>query len=252
MLLGLLLFAGGIVSLDHCADQYVLRYADRTEIAALSPGAGGDYAFLREEAEGLPKTRPDAEAILDLRPATVVRSYGGDRRLLAFLERQGIEVVEIGWAATLDQVAQTQARVAGALGNPGRGETAARAFREKIAPSSAPERTILYLTPSGVTTGPGSLVHEVIEAAGFRNFETRPGWHDIPLERLATETPDLVLRGFFDSERRFEGARSPMRHPLAGELLDGVPIIDLPGAYLACAAWPLGDAVEALRKAGPS
>ena len=41
-----------IVSLDFCADQYVLKLADRESILAVSRDATKDFSFMREEALG--------------------------------------------------------------------------------------------------------------------------------------------------------------------------------------------------------
>ena len=56
-----------IVSLDYCADQYVLGLVERSRILALSPDAGEDFSYLRAEAEGIPAIRPRAEDVLVLR-----------------------------------------------------------------------------------------------------------------------------------------------------------------------------------------
>ena len=47
-----------IVSLDYCADQYVLKFADREDILALSPDAGKRFSYMRAAAEGIPTVRP--------------------------------------------------------------------------------------------------------------------------------------------------------------------------------------------------
>ncbi|MGC8001651.1 hypothetical protein, partial [Salmonella enterica] len=57
----------------------------------------------------------------------------------------------------------------------------------------------VYLTPSGVTAGPGTLVDAVLRAAGMTNAETRPGYHTVSLEQLALDPPRAVVLGFFDT-----------------------------------------------------
>ena len=59
--------------------------------------------------------------------------------------------------------------------------------------------TVLYMTPAGVTTGSGSLVHEMLVAAGLDNFEEGRGWRPLPLERLAYEQPDVIAASFFET-----------------------------------------------------
>ncbi|MCC6788878.1 MAG: ABC transporter substrate-binding protein, partial [Hyphomonadaceae bacterium] len=42
-----------IVSLDYCADQFVLALADREQVAALSVGARRDDSYFRDRAQGM-------------------------------------------------------------------------------------------------------------------------------------------------------------------------------------------------------
>jgi iron complex transport system substrate-binding protein len=233
---------GGIVSLDHCADLHVLAFAKRGEILALSPGAGDDYAFLRGEAEGLPSVPAEAEAILALKPSLVLRSYGGDARLLFFLERGGAEILEIGFPQTLEEIETNTRRIAKRLGG--------TAPSPPKRPGAEPEGSALYLAPSGIVAGRATLPSLLLEEAGLTNHETRAGWHELPLEGLITERPSRLVTGFFGSKNRFEGWWGAMRHPLAQNLIESVPRTDIPGDRLACPAFP-ALAVPALIAAGP-
>ena len=53
-----------VVSLDYCADQYVLKLLPRSRILALSPDATRPFSYLNERAEGLPQVKPNAEDVL--------------------------------------------------------------------------------------------------------------------------------------------------------------------------------------------
>ena len=90
-----------IVSLDFCADQYVLKLADREQILAVSPDAVREFSYIRETAQGLPTVRSVAEDVLILKPDLVVRSYGGGPKAGDFFERAGIPVLQVGWTATV-------------------------------------------------------------------------------------------------------------------------------------------------------
>ena len=91
----------GVVSLDYCADQFVLKFVDRENILALSPDATASFSYMKEAAIGLPTIRPRAEDVLLLKPEIVVRSYGGGPLASAFFERTGIKIVQIGYAGDL-------------------------------------------------------------------------------------------------------------------------------------------------------
>ena len=243
-----------IVSLDLCADQYVLKLAARERILAVSPHATADFSYMRDAARGLRTVRPLAEDVLVLQPDLVVRAYGGGPNAAALFERAGIPVLSLSWAADIAAVFDSIESMATGLAEPERGARVVAEMRARLARlsfSTAPRASALYMTPSGVTTGPGSLVHEILVAAGLANFQTQPGWQPIPLERLAYESPDLVVASFFDTRSNHPDAWSPMRHPVARTQLAGRSVVALSGAWTACAGWFLLDAVEALAAGSP-
>ena len=237
-----------IVSLDFCADQYVLRFAERDRILALSPDAEREFSYMRDQAAGLPTVRPVAEDVIILEPDLVVRAYGGGPQAAVMFRRAGIPVHNVPWAESIEAVTDVVLETARALGSADQGQAVATEMQARLAalPSPLQDVEALYMTPAGVTSGPGSLVHEIFVAAGLENFQTRPGWRPIPLERLAYERPDLIVPAFFDNLTNHPHAWSPMRHPVARSQLQALETIPMQGAWTACGAWFLMDAVEAL------
>ena len=247
-----------VVSLDYCADQYVLKFVDPENIVALSPDAEEPFSYLREEARGLRKIRPVAENILALSPDVVVRSYGGGSTIEHFLKRAGINVVNIGWAAKMDGSDETAIpvitqRVATALGERERGRQAVADYRRRLSnlnsqriEGSQDKAPTLYMTAAGATTGPGSLVHELLIAAGLENFEDQPGWRSIPLEKLAYKSPSMVATAFFYDGANHRNSWSASRHPVARSLRTSTSYVELEGALTACGAWFAAHAAEAL------
>lgn len=237
-----------IVSLDFCADQYVLKLVDQDRILALSPDADADYSYMRESAKGLRQIRPVAEDALILRPDLIVRSYGGGPNAAAFFEQAGVPVLNLGWAADIDAVKRVILDMAEGLGEPARGEAVVAEMTERLAAVNARPsgQSALYMTSAGATTGPGSLVHEMLSAAGLENFQAAPGWRPLPLERLAYEQPDLIAAAFINPYASNRYAWSAMRHPIARAQLVTQPSVPLEGAWTVCSGWFLVDAVEAL------
>lgn len=237
-----------IVSLDYCADQFVLKLVDRDRILAVSPDADADFSYMREAAAGLRSVRPIAEDALVIKPDLVVRSYGGGPNASAFFERAGVPVLNVGWASDIDSVKRVIAEMAEGLGEAARGDAiiAEMNARLEAIKENSQHRTALYMTPAGVTTGPGSLVHEMLVAANLENFQEAPGWRSIPLERLAYEQPDMVATAFFNTNTNHPDAWSAMAHPIARAQLRTQPTVSLNGAWTACGGWFLMDAVEAL------
>ena len=211
-----------VVSLDYCADQFVLKLLPRASILALSPDAEREFSYMREAAAGLQQVRPVAENVLTLEPDLIVRSYGGGPRAAGFFERAGIPVLQVPFANNLDDVRAMILTVASGLGATARGEEVVANMDRRLAAiqDTTTPRSALYMTPTGVTSGPNTLIHEMLGAADLDNFETRSGWHSIPLERLAYEQPDKVAAAFFSSSAdrplmwsamRMDANKSPLK-----------------------------------------
>lgn len=242
-----------IVSLDFCADQYVLKLADRDQILALSPDAERDFSFMRAEAKDLPTVRALAEDVLILKPDLVVRSYGGGPNAGAMFERAGIPVLQVGWARSVHgedvgSIPRVIIDVADGLGQSERGQQLVAEFTQRLSQlkADASGKSALYMTPAGVTTGGNTMAHEMMQAAGLINFMDKPGWHSLPLERLAYERPEMVATAYYDAKTNHDNVWSPSRHPIAKRELSETPRTDLEGAWLSCGGWFILEAVEAL------
>jgi len=246
-----------IVSLDYCADQYVLKLADPEQVLAVSPDAGSDFSYMRGAAKGFPTLRPVAEDILTRKPDLVVRSYGGGPNISGLLERAGIPVLQVGWVSAIEgeasgSVVASVRDMAAGLGQVERGEALVAEFEDRLTQLTAREKgeTALYLTAAGVTTGVGSLVHDMLVAAGYENFQDQPGWRSIPLERLVYDQPDVVASAFFGNRSASQNTWSAARHPIAKAQLSEDKLVALDGAWTSCGAWFVIEAIEALAE-GP-
>ena len=257
--LAVLAFAGSamaaptVMSLDSCADQYVLALAPRASIVGLSARADDLDSYMRGRAAGLPVRRATTESVLAIRPDLVVRYWGGDARLDAALTRRGIRVVKIEEAADFKGVRANVRAISTALGHPAEGEALvarmdARLERARGAWKGAPA---LYFTPSGFTTGPGSLVDAMMRAAGMTNLATGSTWKPIPLERLVMNPPQAFVLGFFDSFAVAMQRWGPGRHSALRKRLAGRTAASLPSAILGCPAWFAADGADLLARAAP-
>jgi iron complex transport system substrate-binding protein len=240
-----------VLSLDQCADQYVLALTPRERIVGLSHRAGDADSYLRAHARGLPRRRVSEEAVFAAHPDVVVRYWGGDPRLVRALARRGARVVTIEEARDFDGVRANIARVSAALDNPEEGRRlAARLDADLQAAQGAwGGRRALYLTPGGFTTGPDSLIDALMRAAGMTNAATSAGFQAAPLERLVLAPPAAFVLGFFDMARytRWDLAR----HPALERVRRGRTAASLPGKYLHCPAWFVGEGARILAGAAP-
>ncbi|MEO1039411.1 MAG: ABC transporter substrate-binding protein [Pseudomonadota bacterium] len=236
-----------VVSLDYCADQYVLALADRDQIAAISSGPDDAWSHFRSRAEGLPLVRAAAEDVIALQPDLILRSYGGGPRALGFYERLGLEVHQIGYEPGLDAARARVREIGAALGQAARADVLIARMDATLLEAGAEASNLgaLYVTPGGVTAGAGVIVDDMLTAAGVRNLAAErgeTGWPSLSLEALMLERPELVVTGFFNMPREQLDPWSASRHPLMRRRLDELTTIQLDGALLSCSAWFIAEA----------
>jgi iron complex transport system substrate-binding protein len=240
-----------VMSLDQCADQYVLALVPRSSIVGLSPRAGARDSFLKARSLGLPRRRASSEAILAAGPQVVVAYWGGDPRLSALLARRGVTVVKIDEASSFDGVRANVRRVAAALGEPGRGQAVIARMDAQLAAARGAwgGRRALYLTPSGFTAGPGTMVDAILTAAGLKDVAAHGGYAPVPLEHLVSDPPSAMVLGFFDAFGIAEQQWGPGRHSLLRAMTRQRAIATLPASELGCPGWFAADAVQTLAQA---
>jgi iron complex transport system substrate-binding protein len=237
-----------VISLDYCADQYVLKFVPRDRIVGVSPDAPKDFSYMRDAAEGIRRVPSKAEDVLALQPDLIVRSYGGGANAANYFEAAGVPVLQVGWARDLDGVEQVILDMAEGLGAGGEGRDIVADMQARLAALSGANsgKRALYMTPGGVTSGAGSLVHEMMVAAGLANYHAEAGWHDLPLEQLVADRPDLVAFAAFDTHVT---PWSAARHPVAQAQIRALPVARLEGAWTSCGGWWLVDAIEVMAEA---
>lgn len=249
----------GVVSFDYCADQHLLALAEPSQILALSKYQGSDFSYFPSPRPPLPQVRGTAEEALALRARVVMRAFGGGPGLESVLAPYGIEVVNLDYGdnfevarhnlrqagRVLDQAAKAEALIA---------DMDARLARVRAGWADRPledRPSAIYLTPSGATTGGGTLVDEVITAAGFRNLYAeagKQGWFMLDLEQLLIAPPDVIVGGFFDLKSSATNHWNLARHHLIRRLLKEKPSLLVPGRLLDCTAWTAVEAVERIHR----
>jgi iron complex transport system substrate-binding protein len=233
-----------VYSLDQCADQYVLALAPRSSIMALSLRATNPDSYFAAQAQGLPRRRATLESVLAARPKVVVRYWGGEARMTSALEKRGIAVVSIDDATTFDGVAANVRKVAAALGAASEGERLVARMRAQLTATRGAwgGAGAFYLTSGGQTAGRGTLVDQMLSAAGLTNLGGGQGFHAVSLERLVLKPPRAIVAGFFDRYSAAGQHWSPGRNRLLARIVARRTIVTLPPTILACPAWFAADA----------
>ena len=188
-----------VVSMNLCADELVLRLADRAQVLAVTYLARDPRgSTVAAEAVGLPVTRGLTEEVVALRPDLVIAGAFTTRATVGMLKRVGSPVLELGVPADFDGVRAQIRQVATALGHPERGGAMVAALDAKLAsitPAARPLRA-LVMRPNAFTVSPGTLGDAIIRAAGLVNVAAAIGRDrtgSVPLEAAALADADLVV-----------------------------------------------------------
>ena len=238
-----------VLSLDQCADQYVLALANPEDIAGVSPRADDNDSWLRDQVRDAPRVRATLEGVSAARPDMVVRYWGGDPRLVGALESRGVRVIQISDAQDFDGVRSNIETVAAAMGQTGRGQDLIAGMDRNLVQSrdAWSGEDALYLTTAGWTTGRGSLIDAMMRAAGLRNGWDGPAYAPVSIERLILQPPRRYVLGFFDALRA--DRRGVGRHPSVRRRTATRAIVSLPGSMLGCPAWFVADGSRRIARA---
>jgi len=245
-----------IVSINMCADELVLRLADRDAIASVTwLSQDPRNANMAEAARGLPANNGLAEEALSYHPDLVLAGAFTDRSTVALLGQVGAPVVEFAVPETLDAVRRQIREVAAAVGEPERGEALVADIDRRLArialEPNRPPLSAIILRPNGFTVGAGSLVDEILRRAGMTNLAARldiGAYQQIPLERLALLDADVLIvdsEGFATPSLATEA----LRHPIVAALSHRLKVVALPSRLWTCPGPGVVDAVQRLVEA---
>jgi iron complex transport system substrate-binding protein len=202
---------------------------------------------------GVPLRRADLEEVLAARAEVAVINWVSDQRLINRLRARGVEVVVIGDANSFDNVRRNIRQVAAALGASPRGEALIARMDGELARSAGAWKgaSAIYMTPGGFTAGTGTLVGEILRAAGMTNAEHRAGYQSASMESLALNPPKTVVLGFFDTFQLAGDSWGPGRHQVLRSIVRDRAVASLPGELLGCPDWSAADAVALLASRAP-
>lgn len=242
-----------VVSLNACLDVILVHLADRSQIAALSHYARETHAStVAAQARTLPFTWESAEEVIALQPDLVLASKHSALATRNALKRLKVPVERFAVPRSIDESLAQVARVASLIGQVDRGRALKTRIEVAIAAAAPPARVrpieALVYQPNGFAAGPGTLVDEMMERAGFDNVARRYGlktWGNVPLERLLADPPEVLLVG-----EPAPGARSwadrVMTHPALVSLSGRMKTARLPEKLLYCGGPVLIETARAL------
>jgi len=221
-----------IISLNLCADQFLVKLADPGQIAGLTRLSHmPNMSPIAAEAAHFPTVGSSAEALFAAQPDLILTGWPGqaDAAMRAGLRAQTLLVPPANSYA--DIVAQIRL-VAKAVGHPARGEALIRRMDTELAaiPKAGRGRTAADYQRRGYLSGAGTLMDDMMRRVGLRNLATElglPPLSNLPLELFVAHRPDFLITG--TGKARDLGS-AMLDHPAIAD----IPRLRLPGALVDC------------------
>lgn len=239
-----------VMSLNLCADPYLMAFADKTQIIALTHlSRDADLSAHAEAAKNHPVSDGQIEAIIALRPDLVIVSSWSDPMRNALIERLGIDLVRLDAAQNFQAAGQEILKLGQAIGRTKEAEAYWRALQEQLAavqPALNSPR-ILPLQRRNLTVGDGHILHEVIGLAGGENIGARQGsfMRRVSLETAIAARADFILLGNQSAEADSRGMEF-LTHPALAKAYPPAQQIHIPQNLLTCSGATTPDAVRLL------
>lgn len=243
-----------IVSLNLCADPFLIALADRDQVAALTVYARDPgMSAVAAAAADYPASAGTAEEVLALHPDLIVASPYRKRETREMLARYGFPLLEIGPAENFAAILDQTRAIAHAIGQEARGEALIRTMQARVAAVGAQDvgqgAVALYYQRRGFATGTGTLVDEMLHRVGLTNLAAQLGQASIfrlTLEQVVVAKPTLLILNMEPTDTRDLGSEM-LLHPALARVIPARHRLYLPESLTVCGGPSYPDAVERLR-----
>jgi len=238
-----------IVSLNLCADQYLLALADRGQIAGLTRNASNaEMSAAARQTIGLPILKGSAEEVLAIDPDLVVGVPARQSGMMAALKGEHYPMVDLKPADSYADIVAQIRKVAKAVGHPERGEALIARMNRELAAIARPRRAGIaaYYQRRGFLTGTGTLIDDLMVRAGLVNLAGKlgkPVLSQLTLEELMVAQPDYLIVESA-SDRVVDQGTEMLHHPL----LKDIRRLRLPQAWTVCGGPAYVDAARTLAR----
>jgi len=221
-----------IVSLNLCADQFLVRLADPAQIAGLTRLSHlPNMSPIAAEAARFPTMSASAEALLAAQPDLVLTGWPGQADAAG---RAGLKarILVVPPANSYADIVGQVRLIASAVGHPERGEALIRRMDAELAtiPKAGRGRIAADYQRRGYLSGAGTLMDDMMTRVGLRNLATElglPPLSNLPLEQFVARRPAFLITG--TGKARDLGS-AMLEHPA----IAGIPRLRLPGYFADC------------------
>jgi iron complex transport system substrate-binding protein len=230
-----------VMSINACADQYVLALLPPSQITSVSWLARDPSgSIMAPAAMRTPVNHGSVEEVLAQHPDLVIAGAYTTPATRLLLKRLRLPLLELQGSETFDDVRRETRTVAAVLGAQARGEAmiarmdAILRALEAERPAKPPR--VVAWDGGGFTAQPNSMYDLLLRTAGARNVGAgavgRPSGAP-GIETLLATAPDLLVEGQPSAEP--QGLRSDVLNSPIVRRFWGDRTVVLPTAYYACA-----------------
>ena len=189
-----------VVTVNLCLDQLALRLAAPGQLVGISYlSLDPRISVMVDRARAIAPVRATVESILTLRPDLVIFDADAHAVIKRLVRGAGVPILEVRWAASLEDAEAIIARMAAALGRDAEGQALIGEMREqrrRLTWQGPPTATAAVLQANRGTSGKGSLMDELLRLSGYRNLAAELGigaYGRLPLEAVLAGQPDLLV-----------------------------------------------------------
>ena len=240
-----------LVSLNLCADPYLMAFAAKSQIAALTHlSRDPDLSAYADAAQAFPVSDGQIESLIELQPDIVIVSSWSDPMRNALIERLGFQLLALDAAQNFAAAREDIMRLGVAIGR----SEAARAYLAKLdgamaaieKPKTKPR--ILPLQRRNLTAGAGHIMDDIISRAGGINIgrnNKADAMRRISLENVLVAQANFILLNEMPRHPDSRGMEF-LTHPALAQHYSADRRLFIDNNLLVCAGASTPRAVKAL------
>jgi iron complex transport system substrate-binding protein len=234
-----------------CADPYLMAFADKAQIVALTPlSRDARLSANAAAAENFPVSDGQIEAIIELKPDLVIVSSWSDPMRNALIKRLGFELLTLDAAQNYTAARDEIITLGKAIGR----EAQARAYLQNLDTALAALQKlthapkVLPLQRRNLTVGQGHILDDILSRAGAVNLGRDTS--DSPMRRVSLESAlavqaDYILVNETDEMPDSRGMEF-ITHPALARAYPATRRLHIDNNLLVCAGASTPRAVAAL------
>lgn len=240
-----------IVSLNACADQYLIALADKDQVAALTQFARDpSLSYYADAARVYPFSQGQAEAVFALQPDLVIVNPYRRADDLALLKGR-VPILTLKPATSFDDVVAETHVVAAAIGQQSRGDALIHDMQARVAADGRRQinGVAAHYQRGGYLTGPGTLMDDLMSRAGLANLARRLNGGKIgrlSLEEIVYNRPDFLILTDDGAAGQDEGNLA-LAHPALARAVPPSRQLHIPEALAICGGPSYPAALERLQ-----